>query len=129
MRSKKEIAPQAKTVLRIEFMRTIARVFLVPVILLSGASAVTGTEPYNPGVFACGAPAQCRYQDAAAHRNTLMLIRKDALEQRQIDGGTLTPAHLAKFQNRLDAANRIYAHNRELRNSSNLRRSPSGGSR
>lgn len=107
-------------------MRTACRLIAISAAVICCTSAVADMEPYNPGVFACGAAAQCAYQDAAAHRTTLLLIRRDALKQQKVDGGTLTPAHLSKLQDRLDAANRIYAHNRELRNSSNRRHPPSG---
>ncbi|WP_267395818.1 MULTISPECIES: hypothetical protein [unclassified Sphingomonas] len=76
-----------------------------------------------PGIvdIGCSAAAQCAYQVMTAHRNTLLTLRKDALKQKQEDGGTLTPAHLARFQDRLDAANRIYRHTLELQASPGYR--------
>jgi hypothetical protein len=52
------------------------------------------------------------------HLQALREIREAVLQQQRLDGGTLTPAHLAKFQQRLDRSNEFYR--RQLANNNPL---------
>jgi hypothetical protein len=59
-------------------------------------------------------PRRQTWQIAAAHRARLEQLRADALDLRARDGGTLTGAHYAQIQDKLDAINADYR--RQLRN-------------
>lgn len=52
------------------------------------------------------------------HLQALREIRKAVVQQQRLDGGTLTPAHLAMFQERLDRSNAFYR--RQLANNNPL---------
>jgi len=80
-------------------------------LLLSGALMMTGTAvqayPGQPPFFAPNAAnkptaEQIRYN----YRNKLVALREEAIAIRDQDGGTLTDAHRAELQDRLD---RIHA--------------------
>jgi hypothetical protein len=71
---------------------------------VASTGALAGPVRSTPG----GAVRALPIQIEAGYRQSLRSLHKAALKQRALDGGELTPVHLAEFQARLDRVNDSY---------------------
>ena len=76
------------------------------VLLLAAAIATPGVAQFKP---VDGHIKVSREAIELQYEEQLKTLRREALALRDADGGTLTPAHLAAFQSRLDQLNSDYA--------------------
>lgn len=88
--------------------------FCLIAILSPGLPSIAQAGPVTIGSFAQRAPDVIR----STHVQTLQALWSASQKQQALDGGTLTPEHLAKFQRRLNRANDDYR--RELVNNNPL---------
>ena len=82
---------------------------------------VLAVAPVNAQYVVSNAGAAVRsspYELDVQYRRTLNSLRDEGLKQRNLDGGTLTPDHLAGLQRKLDRINDL--HRRALRNENPL---------